>query len=67
VLFHFTYPAANVSEALEWAGWIWLGFIATVTLGNVLWHGRPKELWALENAYSLVNLLVMTAILYNWK
>jgi hypothetical protein len=66
VLFHFTAPAENLSMALEWTGWIWLGFVATVTLGNVLWHGRPKTLWALENAYSLVTLLVMTAIMYSW-
>jgi hypothetical protein len=67
VLFHFTTPAENLSMALEWTGWIWLGFVATVTLGNVLWHGRPKGLWALENAYYLVTLLVMTAILYSWS
>ncbi len=67
VLFHFTVPAENLSMALEWTGWIWLGFVATVTLGNVLWHGRPKGLWALENAYYLVTLLVMTSILYSWS
>ncbi len=67
VLFHFTVPAENLSMALEWTGWIWLGFVATVTLGNVLWHGRPKGLWALENAYYLVTLLVMTSILYSWN
>ena len=40
--------------------------VATVTLGNVLWHGRPKALWALENAHYLVTLLIMTTILYSW-
>ncbi|MBI4257092.1 DUF1761 domain-containing protein [Candidatus Uhrbacteria bacterium] len=67
VLFHFTFPAQNLSEALEWTAWIWLGFVATITLGNVLWGGRPKELWILENAYHLLSLLVMTAIMYNWS
>ncbi|MBI4592372.1 DUF1761 domain-containing protein [Candidatus Uhrbacteria bacterium] len=67
VLFHFIYPATSLSEALEWTGWIWLGFIATVTLGNVLWHGRPKALWVFENAYYLLNLLIMTTILYSWS
>ena len=57
----------NLSMALAWAGWIWLGFIATVTFGNVLWYGKPKGLWVLENAYYLVNLLIMTAILYSWN
>ena len=67
VLFHFTAPAESLSMALEWTVWIWLGFVATVTLGNVLWHGRPRALWALENAYYLVTLFIMTAILYSWN
>lgn len=67
VLFHFTAPAENLSMALEWTGWIWLGFVATITLGNVLWGGRPKALWVLENAYYLLSLLIMTAIMYSWS
>lgn len=67
VLFYFTIPAENLSMALEWAAWIWLGFVATVTLGKVLWDGKPKGLWVLENAYYLLLLLIMTTILYSWR
>lgn len=66
VLFYFTAPAADLMEALQWAGWIWLGFIATVTLSGVLWKREPKALWVLDNGYRLVALLTMTAILYSW-
>ncbi|TSC83031.1 MAG: hypothetical protein G01um101419_303 [Parcubacteria group bacterium Gr01-1014_19] len=45
--------------------WIWLGFIATVKLGDVLWNGRSLKLFVLESSYYLVNLLAMSAVLTN--
>lgn len=55
-----------------WAGaqagfWNWLGFIAPITLGTVLWEGKPWKLWVLNAGYYLVALLVMGAILGIWK
>lgn len=46
--------------------WNWLGFIAPVTLGSVLWEGKPWKLYVLNNAYYIVSLLVMGAILAVW-
>ncbi len=46
--------------------WSWLGFIAPVTLGTVLWEGKPWKLWFLLNGYYLVTLLVMGSILALW-
>ena len=45
----------------------WLGFIAPVTLMNVLYEKRPWKLWLLDNAFWLVSLLVMGAILSAWQ
>lgn len=45
----------------------WLGFIAPVTLGSVLYERRPWSLWLLNNGYWLVSLLVMGAILAVWN
>jgi hypothetical protein len=45
----------------------WLGFIAPVTLTNVLYEKRPWKLWILDNAFWLVSLLVMGAILSVWQ
>jgi len=53
--------------ALQTAFWIWLGFMATISLNSVIWGGRDKMLWVLDNAYYLVSLLVMSAILFSWK
>ena len=43
--------------------WAWLGFIATVSLGSVLWENKPVKLYLLNNGFNLLNLLVMAAIL----
>jgi hypothetical protein len=49
------------------AFWNWLGFIAPVTLGKVLWDGKPWKLWMLDSGYYLVLLVVMGIILTGWK
>jgi len=47
--------------------WSWLGFIAPLTLGSVLWEGKSWKLWFLNNAYQLILLLIMGMILATWK
>ncbi|MBM3257159.1 MAG: DUF1761 domain-containing protein [Candidatus Liptonbacteria bacterium] len=47
--------------------WAWLGFVASVMLGEVLWEGKSSKLWFLESGYYLVVLLVMGAILGGWR
>ncbi|MDO8553336.1 MAG: DUF1761 domain-containing protein [Candidatus Micrarchaeota archaeon] len=43
--------------------WAWLGFLATTSLGMVLWEGKPMELYLLKNGHMFVELLLMGAIL----
>lgn len=57
--FGVTGPSAGIMAGF----WNWLGFIAPVTLGSVLWEGRPWALWVLNNAYWLLSLCVMGVIL----
>ena len=45
------------------AFWPWLGFVATVTLGSVLWEGKSIQLWVLNAAHHLVGMAVMGAVL----
>lgn len=42
---------------------IWAGFVAPVTLGTVLWEGKPWKLWILNNSYYLILLYMMRIIL----
>jgi hypothetical protein len=45
----------------------WLGFIAPVTLTNVMYEKRPWKLWLLDNSFWLISLLVMGVILSVWQ
>ena len=45
---------------------VWLGFIATTTLGMVTWERKPFSLWLLTNICSLISFAVMGIILAVW-
>ena len=57
---------SGVIAGLETGFWNWIGFIVPVTLGSVLWDGKPWKLWVLNAAYYLIVLLVMGLILALW-
>ncbi len=59
--------AAGVSAGLMGAIWSWLGFVAPVTVGIVLWDGKPWKLWFINAGYYLVVLLAMGVILGWWS
>lgn len=65
VLAHFLIFAAAVTyiEGLITAFWLWLGFIAPITIGGVLWENKSIKLFALNNAYNLIALGLMATIL----
>jgi len=44
----------------------WLGYIAPVTIGVVIYEKKPFSLWILTNAYWLISLVVMGIILALW-
>ncbi len=58
--------ATTAMAGIALSFWIWLGFMATLTLGSVLWEGRSAKLYFLNNAYNLISLAVMGAILAAW-
>ncbi|MEK9157341.1 MAG: DUF1761 domain-containing protein [Patescibacteria group bacterium] len=55
---------ASYGEALQGAFWMWLGFVATVGTGVVLWEGKSWKLWAINTGYYLVAMLIMSTILF---
>ena len=57
---------SGVSAGIMTGFWNWLGFIAPVSLGSVLWEGKSWKLYFLNNAYYLVSLIVMGVILSYW-
>jgi uncharacterized protein YacL len=62
-LAEMTYGELSLSGALQDAFLVWLGFVAPVTLGVVIWEGKPWKLWFLNAGYYLVSLSIMAAII----
>lgn len=56
----------GIAAGIEGAVWSWLGFVAPVSLGSVLWDGKPWKLWMINSGYFLVTLVVMGIILGWW-
>lgn len=64
IVFAATYlKMTGISAGLMSGFWNWLGFIAPVTLGSVLWEGKSFKLWLINSGYWLVTLLTMGVIL----
>ena len=61
------YPEVSALKVGIYVGfWAWLGFVAPVTLGVVLWENKPWKLWFINASHYLVGLLVMGAVLSFW-
>lgn len=56
-------PLLDLGGALSLAFWIWLGFIATVTLAPVLWENKPMKLYWINSLFYLASLWAMTFVL----
>ena len=57
----------GVVAGLQAGFWNWLGFVAPVTLGSVLWEGKSWKIWVLNNAHYVVSLCAMGVILALWQ
>ena len=60
-----------VQATTAWSGallgfWVWLGFVATVMLGSVLWEGRHMKLYAINVLHYLVLFMINGALLAVW-
>jgi mannitol-specific phosphotransferase system IIBC component len=58
--------SAGVDAGLTAGIWNWLGFVVPVSLGSVLWDGKPWKLWFINAGYYLVALLMMGVLLAVW-
>jgi hypothetical protein len=68
VLAHFVdyVGAVTFGEGMQVGFWSWLGFVATILLGSVLWEGKPIKLYLLNAIHWLVVLMLMGGILTVW-
>lgn len=58
--------AITITEGVLVGFWVWLGFVATLLLGSILWEGRSAKLYAITAGYQLISLIVMAGILTWW-
>ena len=56
----------DVTNAIHLTVWIWLGFVAAIMVGEVLWEDKKWELFWIKAAGRFVSILVMTVILGVW-
>lgn len=47
--------------------WVWLGFVATLTVNSVLFERKSWGLWLLNNGYNFLSIALMGAILAVWN
>lgn len=67
VLFGTTYTQTfGVVGGLMAGFWYWLGFVAPVTLGDIIWNGKPWGFWFITAGYYLVSIVMMSVILAVW-
>lgn len=57
----------TLSEGIMGGVWMWLGFVACVTITDVIFNKRPIKLWCITAGYQLVNLIVGGIILSLWQ
>lgn len=55
--------ATTFLQGMEAGFWMWLGFVATVSVGLVIWENKPVFLYLLNNGYYLLSFLLMGGIL----
>ncbi len=69
VLAHFAdYAGANTwMDGVQAGVWIWVGFVATVLIGSVLWERKPLRLFAINAGYWLLTLAISGAIIGGWQ
>ena len=53
----------GIAEGFQLAFYLWLGFVAPVMLGSILWEGKSWKLFFINAGYQLVALLLMSGIL----
>ena len=58
--------ADGFGEGVVLGIWLLIGVIATTSLGVYMFAGRGLRLWAFNNAYHLVTVVLMAGLLAAW-
>jgi len=53
--------------AVKRSALMWLGFVATTSIGSVIWRNKSLNLYIINNLYQLAAITVMGIILFSLK
>lgn len=67
VLARFIAQTTTLTEGIEVACLVWLGFVTTVQFTASLFSTRPQTLYFLDTGYQFVTFLAAGAIIGAWK
>ena len=59
--------AGSFVDGLVLGLWLWVGVVATTSVGHYVFGGHGLRLWALDNAYPLIAVPIMAGILAAWR
>ena len=62
----FYFQISGVSAGVMTAFLNWIGFVAPVTIGSVLWENKSWAYWFITYSYYLVGLVLMGMVLAAW-
>lgn len=57
----------NPFDAIQLAFWLWLGFVATTMVTNVLYGKQSWKLFVINSGYQLASVIVMALIFSYWQ
>jgi hypothetical protein len=65
VLAHFVdyMEATDALLGAQTGFWLWLGFVAPILLGSILWENKPTKFYAINVGYYLVALVINGALI----
>jgi hypothetical protein len=62
----FSSGTSGIMAAATLGFWVWLGFVATVMVGGVLWENKPWGLFWLNSIGWLVSIVIIAGVLAVW-
>ena len=58
--------ADGLIDGMRTGFWVWLGFVAPIMVGSVVWEGKPWRLFFINAGQYFAVLIIMGAILAQW-
>lgn len=59
--------STTAKQGMQTGFWLWLGFVATTILVNIIYTMKPFSLWLIDGGYWLVSMLAGGALLAVWR